>query len=78
MCQPGHCHERPGCGQCGGRGFHHGSEAIAIKRGVLNVTGGTFTATGDAVKDPVTANNNGTEDTGAAISVTSTYNKYAH
>lgn len=51
-----------------------GSEAIGIKRGVLNVTGGTFTATGDAVKDPVTANNNGTEDTGAAISVTSTYN----
>ena len=53
-----------------------GSEAIGIKRGVLNVTGGTFTATGDAVKDPVTANNNGTEDTGAAISVTSTYNKF--
>ena len=53
-----------------------GSEAIAIKRGVLNVTGGTFTATGDAVQDPVEANNNGTEATGAAISVTSTYNKY--
>ena len=53
-----------------------GSEAIGIKRGVLNVTGGTFTATGDAVQDPVTANNNGTEDTGAAISVTSTYNRY--
>ncbi len=53
-----------------------GSEAIAIKRGVLNVTGGTFTATGTAVKDPVEANNNGTEATGAAISVTSTYNKY--
>ena len=53
-----------------------GSEAIAIKRGVLNVTGGTFTATGKAFTDPVTANNNGTEDTGAAISVTSTYNKF--
>ncbi len=53
-----------------------GSEAIAIKRGVLNVTGGTFTATGNAVQDPVEANNNGTEATGAAISVTSTYNKY--
>ena len=53
-----------------------GSEAIGIKRGVLNVTGGTFTATGGAVQDPVTANNNGTEDTGAAISVTSTYNKF--
>ena len=53
-----------------------GSEAIAIKRGVLNVTGGTFTATGKAFTDPVEANNNGTEATGAAISVTSTYNRY--
>ncbi|MCD7823759.1 MAG: hypothetical protein LUG86_07085 [Oscillospiraceae bacterium] len=50
-----------------------GSEAIGVKRGVLNVSGGELTATGDYV-DPATANYNGTESTGAAISVTSTYN----
>ncbi|MCD8049036.1 MAG: hypothetical protein LUG52_05440 [Clostridia bacterium] len=50
-----------------------GSEAIGVKRGVLNVSGGTLKATGDYV-DPVTANYNGVENTGAAISVTSTYN----
>nr|WP_325298585.1 S-layer homology domain-containing protein [uncultured Dysosmobacter sp.] len=50
-----------------------GTEAIAVKRGVLNITGGTFTATGEK-QDPATANHNGTEATGAAISVTSTYN----
>ncbi|MCC8081413.1 MAG: hypothetical protein LIO80_05340 [Lachnospiraceae bacterium] len=50
-----------------------GQQAISVKRGVLNVTGGTLTATGDYV-DPATANYNGTEETGAAISVTSTYN----
>ena len=50
-----------------------GTEAIAVKRGVLNITGGTFTATGEK-QDSATANHNGTEATGAAISVTSTYN----
>ena len=50
-----------------------GREAIGVKRGILNVNGGTLTATGDKA-DPAQANNNGTEETGAAISVTSTYN----
>ncbi|MCD8324748.1 MAG: InlB B-repeat-containing protein [Clostridiales bacterium] len=50
-----------------------GSEAIGVKRGVLNVYGGTLTATG-AYVDPAEANHNGTESTGSAISVTSTYN----
>jgi len=50
-----------------------GSEAIGVKRGVLNVYGGTLTATGSYV-DPATANYSGTESTGGAISVTSTYN----
>ncbi len=50
-----------------------GQQAISVKRGVLNVTGGTLTATGNYI-DPATANYNGTEETGAAISVTSTYN----
>ena len=50
-----------------------GNEAIGVKRGQLNIYGGTFQAIGEKV-DPVEANNNGTEKTGATISVTSTYN----
>lgn len=50
-----------------------GCEAIGMKRGVLNINGGEFVATGEA-KDPVDANNNGSEDSGAAISVSSNYN----
>lgn len=50
-----------------------GREAIGVKRGILNVNGGTLTATGTKY-NPADANNNGTEETGAAISVTSTYN----
>lgn len=50
-----------------------GCEAIGVKRGVLNVKGGILTATGAKV-NPAQANNNGTEATGAAISMTSTYN----
>ena len=50
-----------------------GDDAIAVKRGQLNITGGTFTATGDKV-NPADANTNGSETTGSAISVTSTYN----
>ncbi len=53
-----------------------GREAIGVKRGVLNITGGTFVGNGANATDPVSANNNGTEASGAAISVTSTYNKY--
>lgn len=50
-----------------------GSEAIGVKRGTLTVNGGTFTSEGEHV-DPAVANNNGTEATGATISITSTYN----
>ena len=50
-----------------------GSEAIGVKRGTLTVEGGTFTSNGDYV-NPAEANNNGTENTGATISITSTYN----
>ena len=50
-----------------------GSEAIGVKRGTLTVNGGTFLSNGEYV-NPVEANNNGTEDTGATISITSTYN----
>ena len=50
-----------------------GREAVGLKRGILNVSGGTFTANGALVANP-TANNNGTEATGAALSITSTYN----
>ncbi|MBQ8467608.1 MAG: hypothetical protein IJ546_07955 [Prevotella sp.] len=52
-----------------------GNTAIAIKRGTLNVTGGTITATGEK-NYPGTANYNGTEMTGAAVSMSSTYNQY--
>lgn len=53
-----------------------GREAIGVKRGVLNITGGTFVGNGTNATDPVSANNNGTEASGAAISVTSTYNRF--
>ena len=43
--------------------------AITIKSGDFNITGGSYTSTGD-FKDPSEANSNGTEDTGAAISIT--------
>ena len=49
-----------------------GSEAIGLKRGTLNVTGGTLRATGEYAVP--TANNNGTEASGAVVSITSTYN----
>ena len=47
-----------------------GDEALSIKSGKFNITGGTFTATGKYI-DPATAYGNGTEATGAAISITS-------
>ena len=50
-----------------------GSEAIGVKRGTLTVNGGTFRSNGEYV-NPTEANNNGTENTGATISITSTYN----
>jgi len=50
-----------------------GGTAIPVKRGKLNVTGGTISATGEWNNVPA-ANTNGAEVTGAAVSVTSTYN----
>lgn len=52
-----------------------GNTAVTVKRGTLNVTGGTITSNGDYV-NPASANGNGTEMTGAAVSVSSTYNAY--
>ena len=43
--------------------------AISIKCGDFTITGGSYTSTGNFV-DPAEANSNGTEDTGAAISIT--------
>ena len=45
---------------------------IAIKRGTLNMNGGTVTANG-AKNIPPVSNTNGTEPTGAGISITDTY-----
>lgn len=54
-----------------------GDDAVAVKRGTLNIYGGTFEAIGEKV-DPAVANHNGSETTGSAISVTSTYNNTTH
>ena len=45
-------------------------EALSIKSGTFNITGGTYTAKG-AFVDPAAANSNGSESTGAALSITS-------
>ncbi|MBQ9834098.1 MAG: hypothetical protein IJO33_02795 [Bacilli bacterium] len=50
-----------------------GTEAAAIKAGEFNITGGNFTATGEYY-DPASGNYNGSEATGAAISITATKN----
>lgn len=52
-----------------------GNTAIAIKRGTLNVTGGTIHSTG-ASNIPPAGYMNGTEMSGAGISMTNTYNQY--
>jgi hypothetical protein len=52
-----------------------GNTAIAIKRGTLNVTGGTIRSTG-ASNIPPAGYMNGTEMSGAGISMTNTYNQY--
>ena len=44
--------------------------AISIKSGTFDISGGVFHATGEFA-DPPVVNNNGSEDTGAAISITS-------
>ena len=54
-----------------------GREAVGVKRGALKVNGGTLTAVGNKV-DPVEGNTNGTEKSGAAISVTNTYNGHGN
>ena len=45
------------------------SEMLSIKSGTFVINGGTFHATGE-FKDPPESNNNGSEDTGAAVSIT--------
>ena len=52
-----------------------GDEALSIKSGKFNITGGEFIATGE-FQDPATSWGNGTEATGAAISITNN-NSYA-
>ena len=52
-----------------------GNTAIAVKRGTLNVTGGTIRATGEKNYEAA-AYANGTEMTGAAISLSDTYSQY--
>lgn len=49
-----------------------GDEALSIKAGKFNINGGSFSACGDFI-DPATSYNDGTEATGATVSVT--YNK---
>lgn len=49
-----------------------GNTAITVKRGVLNIQGGTIVSNGTKVVDP-SKNMNGSEMTGAGISITDTY-----
>lgn len=52
-------------------GTFTGSEALSIKSGKFNITGGTFVANGKYVKpEDVQAKGSASEDTGAAISIT--------
>lgn len=50
-------------------GVFEGTEALSVKSGIYNITGGSFIAIGEFV-DPAKAYNNGSECTGAAISIT--------
>lgn len=50
-------------------GYFEGTEALSIKGGEFYITGGTFHANGEYVENPE-ANNDGSEDTGSAISIT--------
>jgi len=52
-----------------------GNTAVTVKRGVLNMTGGNVWSKG-AKQYPGMQNYNGTEMTGAGISITETYNQY--
>jgi len=51
-------------------GTFTGGSTLSIKDGTWTISGGTFTANG-TFADPAAANNNGSEDTGAALSITS-------
>ncbi|MCZ0861253.1 InlB B-repeat-containing protein, partial [Methanocorpusculum sp. MG] len=55
-------------------GTFSGDEALGIKDGKWIINGGTFTANG-AYYRPATAHSSGSEQTGAAISVTNTYER---
>lgn len=46
-----------------------GADALSIKSGTFSITGGDYFATG-AFADPAEANGNGSENTGAAVSIT--------
>ena len=46
-----------------------GADALSIKSGTFSITGGDYLATG-AFADPAEANGNGSENTGAAVSIT--------
>ena len=53
-----------------------GSEGIFVKRGTLNINGGTISGDRADFTLPPNANNNGSEDVGAALVISSTYNKF--
>ncbi len=57
-------------------GYFEGTEAVSVKSGNINISGGTFKAIGEYKETP-TVNNRGWEDTGAALSITSSTNSYA-
>ena len=65
----------PGLGKINVKGGSiTGTEAIGIKGGIVNVSGGTLTATGPKC-DPVAAVNSGEESSGATISISTYYNE---
>lgn len=51
-------------------GYFEGSTPLSIKSGTFDISGGTFYATGE-YRNPADANSNGSEETGAALSITS-------
>ena len=53
-----------------------GSEGIFVKRGTLNINGGTISGNRSSFTLPPNANNNGAEEVGAALVISSTYNNY--
>lgn len=57
-------------------GYFEGTEAVNVKSGNINISGGTFKATGEYVETP-TIVPGGYEVTGAALSITSSTNSYA-